>query len=155
MLWHSLLFPCFSIFRLCLCLRFAGLPGDGGWYELKWNVTMVSVTLGDCKQGLQWRWEEVWWVVGGRHIPSLGWTLVKGTRRSASRTHFKESKSVIKRINYHKPIHEVTKAVETTNLHFCPACDKVISVSHSTTEQVCDQKDFRRRVQRRRSFFSS
>ena len=47
-------FPHLSIFLIFLCLRFSGLPGDGGWNELKWNVAMVSVSLGNCKQGLQW-----------------------------------------------------------------------------------------------------
>lgn len=41
-----------------LCLRFAGHPGDGGWYELKCDVAMVSVTPGDSQQALQWRWAE-------------------------------------------------------------------------------------------------
>lgn len=50
MLWHFPVFP----FQYFLCLRLAGLPGDGGWNELKWNVAMASVTLGDCTQGLQW-----------------------------------------------------------------------------------------------------
>lgn len=35
----------------CLCLECAGLPGDGGWYEVKCDVAMASVTRGDCKQG--------------------------------------------------------------------------------------------------------
>lgn len=65
---HFVLFPFqyfFFFLGLFLCLRSAGLPGDGGWYELKCNVAMASVTLGDCKQGLHWRWEEAgWW--GGR-----------------------------------------------------------------------------------------
>lgn len=29
-----------------------GLPGDGGWNEVKWNVAIASVALGDRKQGL-------------------------------------------------------------------------------------------------------
>lgn len=41
-----------------LCLRFAGHPGDGGWYELKCDVAMVFVTLGDSQQALQWKWAE-------------------------------------------------------------------------------------------------
>lgn len=52
-------FTHFSIFFVCLCLRFAGLPGDGGRNELKCYVAMVSVTRGDCKQGLQQRGDVV------------------------------------------------------------------------------------------------
>jgi len=65
MLWHPLFFS-FWGFLGSLCLRFASLPGDGGWNELKWNVAMASVALGDCKQGLQWRGGTGWRWVGGR-----------------------------------------------------------------------------------------
>lgn len=41
-----------------LCLRSAGHPGDGGWYELECDVAMVSVTPGDSQQALQWRFED-------------------------------------------------------------------------------------------------
>lgn len=45
-----LFFP--NLFLLSrLCLECAGLPGDGGWYEVKCDVAMASVTQGDCKQG--------------------------------------------------------------------------------------------------------
>lgn len=44
--------PQFVVFFLSfLCLESAGLPGDGGWYEVKCDVAMASVTPGDCKQG--------------------------------------------------------------------------------------------------------
>lgn len=62
---------------------------------------MASVTLGDCKQGLQWRWEEVWWVVGGGWAPHLvvGLNISKGDTQvciqNQKTTHIKESKSVI------------------------------------------------------------
>ena len=52
------LFPVSVFLRPFLCLRSAGLPGDGGWYEVKCDVAMASVTLGDCKQGLHWTWAE-------------------------------------------------------------------------------------------------
>lgn len=65
------------VFLVFLCLRSAGLPGDGDWNELKWNVAMASVTLGNCKQGLQWRGEEVlWWWVG--NASRFGLNITKG-----------------------------------------------------------------------------
>lgn len=47
-----------------LCLRFAGHPGDGGWYELECDVAMVPVTPGDSQQALQWRWAEATFHLG-------------------------------------------------------------------------------------------
>lgn len=44
-------FSFFAPICSCLCLECAGLPGDGGWYEVKCDVAMASVTRGDCKQG--------------------------------------------------------------------------------------------------------
>lgn len=41
----------FFVFLSFLCLESAGLPGDGGWYEVKCDVAMAFVTPGDCKQG--------------------------------------------------------------------------------------------------------
>lgn len=49
-------YPCtIQAVLVFLCLRSAGHPGDGGWYELKCDVAMVSVTLGDSQQALQCR----------------------------------------------------------------------------------------------------
>lgn len=48
----------------CLCLECAGIPGDGGWYEVKCDVAMASVAQGDCKQGAALEIVGDGWVVG-------------------------------------------------------------------------------------------